>query len=100
MMAFDRTPGSQSLDAATVGELRTALTRSLETGSHGSDLKAVLVSCALEAKRKGLLAEQLLLALKDVWYSLPEVSKHSGNDVQTRLLQQLIAQCIQEYYAN
>lgn len=99
-MAFDRTPGSQSLDAATVSELRTALTRSIAAGSHGSDLQAVLVRCAAEAKRKGLLAERLLLALKDVWYSLPEVSKHSGNDVQTRLLQQLIAQCIQEYYAN
>ena len=99
-MAFDRTPGPQSLDAATVGELRTALTRSLEAGSHSADLKAVLASCAAEAKRKGLLAEQLLIALKDVWYSLPQVSKQSGNDVQTRLLQQLIASCIQEYYAN
>ena len=100
MMAFDRIPGPQSLDAATVGELRSALTRSLETGSHDADLKAVLASCAAEAKRKGILAEQLLIALKDVWYSLPQVSKHSGNDVQTRLLQQLIANCIQEYYAN
>ena len=99
-MAIDRTPGPQSLDPATVGELRTALTRSLETGSHGADLKAVLASCAAEAKRTGLLAEQLLIALKDVWYSLPQVSKQSGNDVQTRLLQQLIARCIQEYYAS
>lgn len=100
MMAFDRTPGSQSLDAATVGELRTALTRSLEAGSHGADLKAVLATCAAEARRKGVLAEQLLLVLKDVWYSLPQVTKQSGNEVQTRLLQQLIARCIQEYYAN
>jgi hypothetical protein len=100
MMAFDRTPGSQSLDAATVSALRAALTRSLETGSHGDDLKAVLATCAAEAKRKGVLAEQLLLALKDVWYSLPQVSSHPANEVQTRLLQQLIARCIQDYYAN
>ena len=99
-MAFDRTPGPQSLDGTTVGELRAALTRSLQAGSHGDDLKAVLARCASEAKSKGILAEQLLLILKDVWYSLPEVGKHSGNDVQTRLLQQLIARCIQEYYAN
>ncbi len=99
-MAFDRTPGSQSLDAATVGELRSALTRSLEAGSHGEELKAVLAKCAIEAKRKGVLAEQLLIVLKEVWYSLPQVSNQARNDVQTRLLQQLIARCIQEYYAN
>lgn len=99
-MAFDRTPGSQSLDAATVGELRSALTRSLDNGSHDDDLKAVLAKCAAEARRKGILAEQLLVALKDVWYSLPQVNNQPGNDVQTRLLQQLIARCIQEYYAN
>ena len=100
MMAFDRTPGSPALDAATVSALRSALTRSLETGSHGDDLKAVLATCAAEAKRKGVLAEQLLLALKDVWYSLPQVASHPANDVQTRLLQQLIARCIQDYYAS
>lgn len=99
-MAFDRTPGSHSLDIATVRELREALTRSLESGSHGDELKAVLARCAAEAREKGLLAEQLLLVLKDVWYSLPQVSKQTGNEVQTRLLQQLIARCIQEYYAN
>lgn len=100
MMAFDRIPGPHSLDAATVDELRQALTRSLENGVHGDDLKAALASCAAEARRKGILAEQLLLTLKDIWYSLPQVTKHSGNEVQTRLLQQLIARCIQDYYAN
>lgn len=99
-MAFDRSPEPQSLDAATIAELRKSLTRSLEVGSHGDDLKAVLAKSAAEARGKGILAEQLLVALKDVWYSLPQVSHVSGNDVQTRLLQQLIARCIQEYYAN
>jgi hypothetical protein len=60
----------------------------------------VLAKCAIEAKRKGVLAEQLLIVLKEVWYSLPQVSNQARNDVQTRLLQQLIARCIQEYYAN
>ena len=100
MMAFDRSPGSHSLDAGTIAELRTALTRSLENGAHGDELKAVLAKCATEARSKGILAEQLLLGLKDVWYSLPQVSNHTGDEVQTRLLQQLIARCIQEYYAN
>ena len=100
MMAFDRTPGSHSLDVAASAELRSALSRSLENGSHGDELKQVLAKCAAEARQKGVLAEQLLVALKDVWYSMPQVSSQVGNEVQTRLLQQLIARCIQEYYAN
>jgi hypothetical protein len=100
MMAFDRTPRPQSLDGATISDLRAALTRSLATGVHGDDLKVALGKCAAEAKRKGILAEQLLLSLKDVWYSLPDVASQSGNELQTRLLQQMIAHCIQQYYAN
>ena len=59
----------------------------------------MLARAATDARSKGMQAEQLLLALKDIWYSLPELSTQPGNDGQTRLLQQLIARCIQEYYA-
>ena len=99
-MPFDRTPGPKALDAATVSELRAALVRSLDTGSHGDELRGILARAAADARRSGVLAEHLLMELKDVWYSLPQLSLLPGNDVQTRLLQQLIARCIQEYYAN
>lgn len=98
MMAFDRTP-SAPLNPSTVNDLRAALSRSLASGDHGEDLKALLKRAATEARDKGVQAEQLLVALKDIWYSLPDLSTQAGNDVQVRLLQQLIARCIQEYYA-
>jgi hypothetical protein len=99
MMAFDRTPSGATLDPATVAELRASLTRSVQTGNHGDELKGLLSRAAADARGKGLQAEQLLLVLKDIWYSLPQLSTHPGNDTQTKLLQQLIARCIQEYYA-
>lgn len=99
MMAFERTPTS-SLDPATVAALRTALTRSLAAGTHGDELKDLLRTLAVQARERGLHAEQLLLVLKDVWYEMPELTGRPGNDVQTQLLQQLIARCIQEYYSN
>jgi uncharacterized linocin/CFP29 family protein len=99
MMAFDRTPGTAALNPVTVEELRGALSRSLKAGNHGDELKDLLVRAAAEAREKGIQAEQLLLVLKDIWYSLPNLAPHPGNDTQTRLLQQLIARCIQEYYA-
>jgi len=99
MMAFDRTPRAV-LEPATIAELRATLSRSVQTGDHGAELKGLLVRAAADARGKGMQAEQLLLALKDIWYSLPQLSTQPGNESQTRLLQQLIARCIQEYYAS
>jgi hypothetical protein len=100
MMAFDRPPNSSALDAAIVTELREVLSRSLKAGNHGDELKGLLSKAAADARQKGIQAEQLLLVLKDVWYSLPQLASRPADDVQTRLLQQLIARCIHEYYAN
>lgn len=98
MMAFDRTP-VPALDPATVGDLRACMSRAIDQGNHDEQLKVVLARAASEARAKGILAEHLLLALKEVWYSLPQVTHHAGSEMHTRLLQQLIARCIQEYYA-
>src|SRR4051812_29960805 len=99
-MAFDRTPISSKLDPAMVAELRDSLTRSLQAGDHGEDLKGLLSRAATEARAKGIQAEQLMLALKDIWYAIPKLSKNPPTDVQTKLLQQLIARCIHEYYSS
>ena len=99
MMAPDHTPSSPTLDPAMVAELRATLARSVQTGNHGDELKGLLARAASEARAKGMQAEQLMLALKGVWYSIPHLAPQPGHDVQTRLLQQLIARCIQEYYA-
>lgn len=99
-MAFDRTPSSTVLDPAILADLRVALNQSLESGSHGDKLKGLLVRAAADARQKNVQAEQLLLALKGVWYSLPGLAALPGNEVQARLLQELIARCVQEYYAS
>ncbi|MEX2177669.1 MAG: hypothetical protein WD801_03095 [Gemmatimonadaceae bacterium] len=99
MMAFDRTPAGPALDPTTIAELREALSRSVEAGDHGKDLKSLLGRAAVNARSKGIQAEQMLIALKEIWYSVPSLSAHPASDVQTRLLEQLIALCIQEYYA-
>ena len=100
MMAFDRTPQSGGLDPSLVAELRTVLSRSAQSGSHGEELRGLLARTAADARNKGMHAEQLLVALKDIWYSMPDLATRQGNDVQTRLLQQLVARCIQEYFAS
>lgn len=96
-MALEPT-GRFALQPDTVTELRAALSRSITAGNHGDDLKALLTRAAAEARQQGVQAEQLLLALKQIWYSLPQLSGEPMDDTQARLLQQLISRCIQEYY--
>ena len=99
MMAFEKTPSSARLDGSTVEALRAALARSITTGNHEATLRGLLCQTAAEAREKGIQAEHLLIALKDIWFSLPELVDRSANDVDNALLQELISRCIQEYYA-
>jgi hypothetical protein len=98
MMAFDRTPSQPNLDSHTIEALRVALTKSATDGNHSDDLRGVLCKASDDARQKGLPAERLLVILKDLWYSLPEVSNATSTS-QNALLQELISRCIQEYYA-
>jgi hypothetical protein len=98
MMAFDRTPSLPRLDPATTAALRAALARSVEEGNHSAELRDLLCQAAAEAREKGIQAERLLVMLKDIWYSLPEVAGAASSDVENALLQELISRCIQEYY--
>jgi hypothetical protein len=99
MMAFDRTPSPPTLDPQTIEALRAALARSVAQGNHADDLHQLLCKAAEEARAKGILAERLLVILKEVWYSLPEVAKSKSAAAENALLQELISRCIQEYYA-
>ena len=98
-MASDRTPDSSTLDAATVEALRVAFVQSMAHGSHAPGLHHLLRTAAQEARAKGIQAEQLLVVLKDIWYSLPELAAKRASDVENTLLQELISRCIREYYA-
>ena len=98
-MAFEKTPSSPRLEPATIEALRAALARSVTNGNHEDALRDLLCQTAAEAREKGIHAEHLLIALKDIWFSLPELVDRSANDVDNALLQELISRCIQEYYS-
>jgi hypothetical protein len=99
MMAFDRTPATPDLDPQTIEDLRAILQKSADRGSHDDELRDVLCRAADEARRKGILAERLLLALKDIWYSLTPIAGVSSTNTSHALLQELVSRCIHEYYS-
>ena len=99
MMAHDSThvpPGQ--LDQATIAALQSVLRDYVSTGSSSS-LTEGLVLLADEARDKHILAEQLLIVLKDLWHSLPEVRALTDARQQARLLERVISMCIKEYYS-
>lgn len=100
MMAFDRPPISARLEQQTYDQLREVLGQSLRRGNHVEELQALLRRTAEEAHAKGLHAEQLLIILKEIWYSLPELRESRGEEVEVTLLQELVTRCIQQYYAD
>jgi hypothetical protein len=52
-----------------------------------------------EARERSILPEQLLVVLKDVWSTLPEVRAMTDVDQQVRLMQRVVTMCIKEYYS-
>ena len=99
MMARDLTPQRPELDPKSIDALAATLVRYVESGGEGTDLPAVLRRVAEEARAKHMHAEQLLITLKDVWYSLPAVRKAPEGEEQSRMLQRVITLCIRQYYA-
>jgi hypothetical protein len=99
MMAFDRAPSPPSLEPKTVEALRAAFSQSIASGNHSDELHHLLCTAAREARDKGIHAEQLLVAMKEIWLSHPDLLAAPRHTTANTLLQELVSRCIREYYA-
>ena len=99
MMAYDssQTPPSR-LDDATLNAVRAALRSFLGNGHDAAVLQRALEQLSTDARAHGMLAEQVLVVLKDLWQALPEVRAVPDSAEQVRLLQRVVTMCIREYY--
>jgi hypothetical protein len=100
MMAHDSSWGPASLAEETITAVRSALVGYVDAPLHGDELRSALHAMAAEARAKSVAPEQLLVALKDIWYSLPPVRGMHDPAEQIRLLQRVVTMCIKEYYAD
>jgi hypothetical protein len=100
MMAHDSSPPpAAGLAEETLARARIALSGYLEDPeARGQDLRDALDVMAAEAREKKMLAEQLLVVLKDIWYALPAVRAIEDSGAQIRMLQRVVTMCIKEYY--
>ena len=99
MMAPDSSqspPGR--IDDASLEAVRLALRAYLRDQNDTSALQASLLALSTEARARDILPEQLLVSLKELWNTLPEVRAMTDAGEQVRLLQRVVTMCIREYY--
>jgi DNA-binding NarL/FixJ family response regulator len=78
--------------------LRVSLSAYLRSPSETEGLREAIRAAAAEARERRVLPEQLLVALKQVWSSLPEVRAIRDPAEHAKLLQRAVTICIGEYY--
>lgn len=90
--------------AAADAALRTTLGATLRAPERDAEVagprlrEAVGALCA-EAHRHGARAEDVLIAVKQAWAALPELTTRPGDHHRTDLLRRFITACIEEFYA-
>lgn len=101
MMAPDSRylPEPRPLSDETLAVLREAVAGHLQ---HVSDpdggLERAVAAVVREARERAMRPEELIVAFKSLYSSLPEPSTTSARAEQVRLREQLVTACIRAYY--
>jgi len=90
-----------ALAQETVDFVRRALERHLRCrdSEPATELGKALHDLAREARQKAVSPGELLLTLKSIWRSLPEMETARNQTEQTLVLQRVVSMCIEEYFA-
>ena len=98
MMAHDMSPTPPTLDEATIAAVRAALGTFVREGDGGTLLRDALQHLSRDAQAKGISAEHLLIILKNLLSSLPELRDMDKPSEREKLKQRIITVCIEQYY--
>lgn len=99
MMAHDMSPTPPTLDDATLSTVRSALGAYVREGEAGGTLlRDALHRLSSEAQAKGISAEHLLIILKNLLSSLPELREVDKPGEREKLKQRIVTVCIEQYY--
>lgn len=98
MMAHDMSPTPPSLDNETISAVRSALAEFVRSSDRVASLGPILHRVADEARAKGISAESLLIVLKNLWSSLPDVRDMEKAAEREKLKHKIVTACIEAYY--
>ena len=81
-----------------VKALRSVLQAHARGHTADGELRRAIGLVCREARRGRLRAEQVIVAVKQTWYSLPEVRELPSGDTRTALLDHVVRLTIDEFY--
>ena len=95
---MESAPAWASADCG-VKALRSVLQAHARGRAAEGELRRAIRLVCREARREHLRPEQLIVAVKQTWYSLPEIRELSSGDARTALLDHVVRLTIDEFYA-
>jgi len=100
MMTHEKTPAPRALDSGTLERARAALAHCLREGRVSDQAATDLSRLAAEAREKEIPPERLLIILKDLWRSSPDVENATRSAKNEPLRRDVITLCIEAYYGS
>ena len=97
----DSEPGTpEALSAEAREELRATLRQHVRSPMPDGELRLALRAACQDAHARHATPERVIIALKDVWHSLPEVQQLQHRDARARdaMVAHVVTLCIQEFY--
>ena len=99
-MSDERTHSRHQLSSALLARLRTAIAAYVSQGGDEDDVSRALREIGEQARGAGVLAEQLVTALKRVYDAVVPPPTLASQDARARRLANLVTICVREYYAS
>ncbi len=88
------------IDEDLLESLRAALRRRLRGYDEDGAVRSALQAMARVARERNVRAEHVVMMLKELWRSLPEVQRSRNSLEHARLLERLVTICIDAYYGD
>lgn len=84
--------------------IRSAVAMQLSAGRRsetgGAQLRAAVHGVCVDARKRGIPVERLLIAVKQACASTPEIQSRSSDPQAVEVVNRVVSVCIQEYYAD
>ena len=91
--------GRHAIQSLVAGALRRALLAPPDSAEGEVELRRTIRALADAARGRGLRAEQLVVALREAWTTLPEARAITPRSRRAEVAAHLVGVCIDEYYA-
>lgn len=81
-------------------ELGAVARRYLSEEITDEHLEGVVTAISRHARERGMKAEELIVACKEMWHGLPADALHNERSTRTKKLERLVTICIEGYFAD